>query len=126
VVTDLVPEWTGWHANALRQALRMTNEEFAAHLDVSVRAVVDWRTRPDMTLRQSTQQLLDVALERASERASAQFGRMLAEASRQVAPDPLAGVVVPADPAGLTEWLTASKCQRRSDRRYQPGRRGTR
>src|SRR5205085_2279141 len=26
-VSDLVATWTGWHANALRQALRMTNEE---------------------------------------------------------------------------------------------------
>src|SRR5262249_60448947 len=42
----LVATWTGWHANALRQALRMTNEEFAEHLSVAVRTVVYWRTRP--------------------------------------------------------------------------------
>ena len=45
-MTDLPPTWTGWHADALRRALRMTNEEFAEHLDVAVRTVVYWRTRP--------------------------------------------------------------------------------
>src|SRR5215472_15480094 len=78
-VTDLVATWTGWHANALRQALRMTNEEFAEHLDVSVRTVVYWRTRPQMMPRQSMQQLLDVALQRAPDLAQAQFRRLLAE-----------------------------------------------
>jgi hypothetical protein len=34
------------HADALRQALRMTNEEFAEHLSVSARAVACWRARP--------------------------------------------------------------------------------
>src|SRR5262249_23977811 len=59
-VSDLVATWTGWHANALRQALRMTNEEFAEHLDVSVRTVVYWRTRPEIVPRQGMQQILDV------------------------------------------------------------------
>src|SRR5262249_60604776 len=81
-VTDLVATWTGWHANALRQALRMTNEEFAEHLSVAVRTVVYWRTRPEMVPRQGTQQILDIALERAPELARAQFRRLLAE------PDP--------------------------------------
>ena len=65
---DLVTTWTGWHANAFRQALRMTNEEFAEHLDVSVRTVVYWRARPEMVPRQGMQQILDVALQRAPER----------------------------------------------------------
>jgi DNA-binding transcriptional regulator YiaG len=62
VVTDLVVTWTGWHANALRQALRMTNEEFGEHLDVSVRTVVYWRTRPDMVPRQGMKQILDAPI----------------------------------------------------------------
>jgi 8-oxo-dGTP diphosphatase len=78
-VSDLVATWTGWHANALRQALRMTNEEFAEHLDVSVRTVVYWRTRPEMVPRQGMQQILDVALQQAPELALAQFRRLLAE-----------------------------------------------
>jgi hypothetical protein len=106
-VTDLVATWTGWHANALRQALRMTNEEFAEHLDVSVRTVVYWRTRPEMVPRQSMQQILDVALQRAPELAQAQFRRLLAE--RDVM-NPH-GAAIPSasvDPASLTEWLTAT------------------
>jgi hypothetical protein len=106
-VTDLVATWTGWHANALRQALRMTNEEFAEHLDVSVRTVVYWRTRPEMMPRQSMQQLLDVALQRAPGLAQAQFRRLLA---KRDGIEPRGAVIASAsvDPAGLTEWLTAT------------------
>jgi hypothetical protein len=106
-VTNLVTTWTGWHANALRQALRMTNEEFAEHLDVAVRTVAYWRARPDMALRQGTQQILDVALERAPKLAQEQFGRLLAERDRAEAPTD-AMVSTSGDPARLTEWLTAS------------------
>jgi len=106
-VTDLVATWTGWHANALRQALRMTNEEFAEHLDVSVRTVVYWRTRPEIGPRQGMQQILDVALQRAPELARAQFQRLLAE--RDDAQQRGAAIAsVSDDPAGLTEWLTAT------------------
>ncbi len=76
---DLVATWTGWHANALRQALRMTNEEFAERLDVGVRTIAYWRTRPEMVPRQGMQQILDAALEQAPELARAQFRRLLAE-----------------------------------------------
>ena len=105
-MTDLVATWTGWHANALRQALRMTNEEFAEHLDVSVRAVVYWRTRPEMVPRQGMQQILDVALQRAPELARAQFRRLLAERSGAESPGAIASVS--GDPASLTEWLTTT------------------
>ena len=106
-MTDLVATWTGWHANALRQALRMTNEEFAEHLDVSVRAVVYWRTRPEMVPRQGMQQILDVALQQAPELAQAQFRRLLAERDG-AEPRGSAIASASADPAGLTEWLTAT------------------
>ncbi len=106
-MTDLVTTWTGWHANALRQALRMTNEEFAEHLDVAVRTVAYWRARPEMVPRQGMQQILDVALERAPELARAQFRRLLAEhggaETRTAAIASASG-----DPARLTEWLTAT------------------
>ena len=104
-MTNLVTTWTGWHANALRQALRMTNEEFAEHLDVAVRTVAYWRARPDMAIRQGTQQILDVALEQAPKLAQEQFGRLLAqrERARTDTTVPTSG-----DPARLTEWLTAS------------------
>lgn len=106
-MADLVANWTGWHADALRQALRMTNEEFAEHLNVSVRTVVYWRTTPEWVPRQGTQQILDAALEQASDLALAQFRRLLAERdSRELRPVAVAGA--PDDPASLTEWLTAS------------------
>jgi hypothetical protein len=106
-VTDLVATWTGWHANALRQALRMTNEEFAEHLDVAVRTVVYWRTRPEMVPRQGMQQILDVALERAPELARAQFRRLLAERDPGKARTAVTAEAND-DPASLAEWLTAT------------------
>ena len=106
-MTDLVATWTGWHANALRQALRMTNEEFAEHLDVAVRTVAYWRTRPEMVPRQGMQQILDVALQQAPELARAQFRRLLAEHD-SAEPHGAAIASASGDPASLTEWLTAT------------------
>ena len=38
-----VVEWSAREADALRAALRLTNEEFAEQFGVSVRAVANWR-----------------------------------------------------------------------------------
>lgn len=62
---DAVETWTGRTATALQAALRMTNEQFAEHLDVSVRTVAGWHAEPDIVPRNDTQQLLDTAYERA-------------------------------------------------------------
>jgi 8-oxo-dGTP diphosphatase len=62
---DAVETWTGRTATALQAALRMTNEQFAAHLDVSVRTVAGWHAEPGIVPRNDTQQLLDTAYERA-------------------------------------------------------------
>lgn len=104
---DLVDTWTGWHANALRRALRMTNEEFAERLDVGVRTVKYWRARPEMVPRQGMQQILDAALEQAPELARAQFQRLLDEQGG--AEKPAATVATIGDAVGLTEWLTATR-----------------
>ena len=106
-MTDLVETWTGWYANALRRALRMTNEEFAEHLNVAVRTVVYWRTRPEMVPRLGMQQILDVALQRAPELAQAQFRRLLAERDA-IEPRGAAIASASVDSASLTEWLTAT------------------
>ena len=106
-MTYVVARWTGWHANALREALRMTNEEFAEHLQVAVRTVAYWRSDPGMVPRQGMQQILDVALERAPDQARAQF-RTLAEAGSDSSSVPRANAAAHDDPAGLTEWLTAT------------------
>jgi hypothetical protein len=71
--------WTGAQADALRQALRMTNESFAEHLGVSVRTVAYWRQRPDMIPQRQIQDFLNAALDRASDRIKAQFALLASE-----------------------------------------------
>lgn len=63
---DVIDTWTGRTACALQSALRMTNEQFAEHLDVGVRTVASWHSAPDVVPRNDTQQLLDTAYGRAS------------------------------------------------------------
>jgi len=38
---QVIASWTGSHADALRQSLRMTNESFVEYLDVAVRTVAN-------------------------------------------------------------------------------------
>lgn len=70
---DAVASWDASKADALRTALRMTNEQFAEHLGVSVRTVAYWRKNPAMAPLLATQEILDTALARASEQVKAQF-----------------------------------------------------
>jgi len=76
---QVITSWTGRQADALRQALRMTNESFAEHLGVSVRTVANWRKRPEIRPQPGMQELLDVALERAPDRIKAQFSQLAGE-----------------------------------------------
>jgi transcriptional regulator with XRE-family HTH domain len=76
---DVVASWTGERADALRRALRMTNESFAEHLGVAVRTVAYWRDRVDIVPRPAMQEILDTALVRAPESARAQFYLILSE-----------------------------------------------
>ena len=73
---QVITSWTGGHADALRQALRMTNESFAEYLGVAVRTVAYWRKRPEITPTPANQETLDAALERAPDRAKAQFAML--------------------------------------------------
>ncbi|MFD2768405.1 helix-turn-helix domain-containing protein [Micromonospora eburnea] len=75
----VVATWTGQTAKALRLALRMTFDDFAAHLGVSTRGVTKWEAQPDVELAMRTQQLLDVALKRADDDARARFGQFVQE-----------------------------------------------
>ena len=77
--TQVITKWTGGHADLLRQSLRMTNESFAEHLGVVVRTVAYWRERPGTIPKPAIQETLDAALERAPDRAKAQFALLLAE-----------------------------------------------
>jgi len=74
---DFVNEWNGYAACTLQSTLRMSNEAFAKHLDVQVRTVAGWHQRPETTPRGETQQLLDIALERASKTEKARFFQKL-------------------------------------------------
>jgi transcriptional regulator with XRE-family HTH domain len=105
---DVVASWTGKRADALRQALRMTNESFAGHLGVAVRTVAYWRQRPDVIPRPSMQEILDVALARAGDTARAQFALLISE--HEHAQSFLTGTdsATATDIHGLTAWVTAS------------------
>jgi len=79
---QVITSWTGSQADALREALRMTNESFANHLGVSVRTVANWRKRPEIRPQPGMQELLDVALERAPDRIKVQFSLLVGEENR--------------------------------------------
>ena len=77
---QVITSWTGGHADALRKALRMTNESFAEHLGVAARTVANWRKDPAITPIPAVQETLDAALERAPDRAKAQFAILIGQA----------------------------------------------
>jgi transcriptional regulator with XRE-family HTH domain len=79
---DAVASWDGGKADALRRALRMTNEQFAEHLGIAVRTVAYWRKNPGMVQVPATQEILDAALAGAPEQAKAQFWLLRDETER--------------------------------------------
>ena len=91
---QVVATWTGGHADLLRQSLRMTNESFAEYLGVAVRTVANWRERPEIIPRPAMQETLDAALERAPDRAKAQFA-LLAEHGKRAGRADSAGIPDP-------------------------------
>lgn len=81
---QVITSWTAGYADALRQSLRMTNESFAEYLGVSVRTVAYWRKSPEIIPKPVMQETLDTALERAPDRAKAQFAELLRQAEEAV------------------------------------------
>jgi hypothetical protein len=77
---QVVATWTGSSADALRRALRMTIEQFAAQLDAAPRTVAGWRQKPGTVPQAAIQEALDAALERASDREKAQFAELFGTA----------------------------------------------
>ena len=77
----VIATWTGGDADLLRQSLRMTNESFAEYLGVAVRTVANWRKQPEIVPKSGIQEILDTALDRAPDRAKAQFA-LLTERGR--------------------------------------------
>ena len=70
----------------------MTNESYAEYLGVVVRTVAYWRKSPEIIPQQKNQEILDTALERAPDRAKAQFALLMGEARRS---NPTPGHVEP-------------------------------
>ena len=82
---QVIAQWTGGHADALRRSLRMTYEDFAEYLGVAVRTVAYWHKRPQMVPQPHMQGILDTALDKAPERVKAQFAVLAGEASTAAA-----------------------------------------
>lgn len=73
-----VTTWTGWEANALRKALRMSVTDFAEHLGAARRTVAKWSSRGrDIQLRTQMQAALDTVLARASAEVRERFEHLL-------------------------------------------------
>jgi hypothetical protein len=73
---DPVTGWTGRTARALQDALRLSNEAFAARLGIGVRTVAAWHEKPELRPRPEMQQVLDTALEQASPTIKARFAAL--------------------------------------------------
>jgi 8-oxo-dGTP diphosphatase len=68
--------WTGKDATALRAALRLTTEAFAARLEVAPRTVAAWAEKPGVIPRAAVQRMLDTLLAGAVPQARARFGEL--------------------------------------------------
>jgi transcriptional regulator with XRE-family HTH domain len=69
-----IPKWSGREARLLRAALRMTMDEFAAHLGVSRRTVANWEKLGErVTPLPQSQAILDTALSRTDDDTRGRF-----------------------------------------------------
>jgi transcriptional regulator with XRE-family HTH domain len=93
-----VPLWTADEIWTLRQAMRMTPQDFADHLGVGHRTLVNWEsgTMPDPF----HQTLFDTALERAPQVARSRFMRLMTNGPHERPPSPRRSPRVPTDVAG--------------------------
>lgn len=70
---DVVSSWNGKSACALQEALRLTNEAFAALFPVATRTVASWHADPSIEPRPDIQAALDTMYERAGEAVRQRF-----------------------------------------------------
>ena len=78
---DTVTGWTGRTACALQAALRLSNETFAERLGIGVRTVAAWHQKPTLRPRPEMQQLLDTALEQASQSIKTRFALLVGDSA---------------------------------------------
>lgn len=72
-----VAVWTGAKAEALRQAIRLSQEAFAERLGMSTRTVARWHAQPHVELRAATSDYLDTLLTGLDAPARARFRSLL-------------------------------------------------
>ncbi|WP_406027357.1 hypothetical protein OH802_09785 [Nocardioides sp. NBC_00850] len=75
-MTSIV-EWSAREADALRAALRLTNEEFAEQLGVSVRSVALWRKGDAGAISLQIQRIFDTVLEGATDSQRERFAQLI-------------------------------------------------
>lgn len=75
----MISVWSGREAHALREALRMSIDDFAVHLGASRRGVAKWSVRGSaVKLRWDTQRALDAALAKATSEQRKRLQQLLA------------------------------------------------
>ena len=105
---NVVEEWTGRHAAALRRASRMTNEGFADRLGTAMRTVAKWNAEPAMVPTLEMQRALDTLLTQSSDDVRARFFLLLAEQGPGPEPATVAAesrLTVDRNIAAATDWL---------------------
>ena len=86
----MIVRWSGREAQALRQAMRLSIDDFASHAQVSPRSVARWAQRgPQIRLRWDVQRLLDRVLADAGPEVQARLASLL---SGEEPPPPLSKV----------------------------------
>src|SRR6266851_2683381 len=78
---DPVTGWTGRTACALQAAFRLSNEAFAERLGIGVRTVAAWHQKPTLRPRPEMQQVLDTALEQASQSIKTRFALLVGDSA---------------------------------------------
>jgi transcriptional regulator with XRE-family HTH domain len=86
----IIHRWTGVESKALREAMHLGVEKFAARTGIAARSVTKWELEgTEARLRPSSQEVLEHALASASPEVVARFERILANIeSRRNEPDP--------------------------------------
>ncbi|MGW5364440.1 hypothetical protein [Actinopolymorpha pittospori] len=104
---DVVETWDGRRAKALRLALRLPIDAFAAQLGVVPRTVSKWESQPGMVPTPELLRALDVALERASRRDQVRFG-MLLVSSETAKPEATSAGHAPQQSGDIDELLASA------------------
>ena len=73
-----IRKWTGRESRALREAMRLSQREFASKLGVTGRAVSKWEAGRVKTLRSDSQEILDTKQRMVSDEVRARFELILA------------------------------------------------